>query len=105
MTIQSFEGVVTEVCEETFWADIFDLTVRTNSQESAEILISAVPESDQDLIEPGAVFYWDITEVDGKQKNEIRFVRRNGLKKRIEIPVGTVPSRTCLSIEAEGTFV
>ncbi|HZZ80583.1 MAG TPA: hypothetical protein VFE62_18915 [Gemmataceae bacterium] len=78
--LQQFEGKVTEVYEDqTFRADLIDLTDKTSEQESAEFPMEEIHPSDRDLIAPGAIFYWimgyETTPSDYKRVSEIRLRR------------------------------
>lgn len=56
--LQKWKGVVVEVRQDTFLAQI--VSIDENSSQEAEIYIEEVGQEDQALIEPGAVFYWTI---------------------------------------------
>jgi hypothetical protein len=58
--LQQWEGVVTEMDGETFWAELRDLTDNTSNREVVEIYFGEVAEQDKPLIAPGAVFYWSV---------------------------------------------
>lgn len=55
-----FEGRVTEVFEDSFGADLFE--VGTNNREWAVIIIDKIPENQRAYIAEGAVFDWKISE-------------------------------------------
>lgn len=57
--IQKWEGYVTEVTEDSFWARLAVL-VGEEGDLDAEILLNAVDKEDLPLVTPGAVFYWSI---------------------------------------------
>ncbi len=57
--LQEWEGYVLEVAETTFTARLVALDDKSPNQE-AEIYLEQVDEGDHWLIEPGAVFYWNI---------------------------------------------
>jgi hypothetical protein len=58
--LQSFEGLVQEVGQDSFWAELLDLTTPTNPPETIELPLSEISKPDQHLLEPGSVFYWSI---------------------------------------------
>jgi hypothetical protein len=65
---QRWEGVVTEVDEETFTAILTDLTNPQNPDEEAVFgwdELADLPEEDLRLVKPGASFYWVV----GSQKS------------------------------------
>lgn len=79
--LQQWEGIVTDVRIDSFYADLLDLTDRTKPREVAEISLDEIAEADHDLLLPGCVFYWIIgyqtSEGGTKERvSEIR-VRRN----------------------------
>ncbi len=57
--LQRFEGTVLCVSEDSFTARLVDKTNR-RPQEEAEFPLVEVMPGDQDLVRPGAVFYWVI---------------------------------------------
>lgn len=56
--LQQFEGIVLEIDDESFWAELRDLTNEYNPLESAEFAIAQVSPADRGLLMPGCVFYW-----------------------------------------------
>ena len=58
--LQQWEGVVSDVGEETFIGVIRDLTTPQSERERVELELADVSPSDRDLLCPGAVFYWSI---------------------------------------------
>jgi hypothetical protein len=58
--LQQWEGIVTEIDNETFWAELRDLTDPTPNREVVEIYNREVDDQDKALVAPGAVFYWSI---------------------------------------------
>jgi len=58
--LQQFEGVVSEVAEDAFWADVYDLTEPSRPREVHELPLREIPQADRDLLVPGGVFYWCI---------------------------------------------
>ena len=77
--LQQWEGVVSEVADDTMWADLYDLTDRSNPLEVVEIPLEEIDVADQPLLRPGSVFYWcigyDDTSGGRRRVSEIR-VRR-----------------------------
>jgi len=82
---QKWEGIVTDVCDGSFWAELHDLNNRHNPVEIAEILMSKIPEEEHQYIEEGAVFYWNIGywKKDGKCFSEFKFLRPTVWTKRM----------------------
>lgn len=58
--LQQWEGIVSELGDTTFWADLEDLTNQNMPRESVEISKNELDEVDRSLLQPGAVFYWAI---------------------------------------------
>lgn len=56
---QKYEGVVTNVTDDSFWATLHNLTEKTNDDE-AEFSIEEVSDEDIKMIAKGSVFYWNI---------------------------------------------
>lgn len=78
--LQQWECVVSEVTDDSVWADITDLTDRSRSDEVVELPMDEFPLADRDLLVPGGVFYWAIgyEQTKGGQVrrvSEIRFRR------------------------------
>lgn len=59
VSLQKWEGVVTEVGKDIFRARLLDLT-EENPEEEADFSIDEVSEDDRSLIKPGGVFYWSL---------------------------------------------
>jgi hypothetical protein len=77
--LQQWEGVVTDVCKDSFNVDLYDLA-QNHKTAVAELSILEVPESDRQLVGIGSIFYWSIayeTTSGGqlKRMSEIRFQR------------------------------
>lgn len=84
-SLQKWEGVVTDVLEDSFTARVHDLT-RRGLEEEAEFFKDEISQDDLGLIQPGAVFYWNIGYYDSKsgqrtRQSLIRFRRLPGLSK------------------------
>lgn len=78
--LQQWECVVTQVCEDSFLAELADLTEPGNPLELAEFSFEEVSLDDRKLLEVEAVFYWCIgytTSKSGQVQriSEIRFKR------------------------------
>lgn len=72
ISLQKWRGMVIENNGDTFLAKLTDLNGKAPDEE-AEILISEVSEDDKKLLQPGAVFYWNIgyhTTSYGQRKRE-----------------------------------
>jgi hypothetical protein len=79
VSLQKWEGVVLEVLDDSFLARLVDLT-NGGSDEEAEFALEEVTPEDRVLVEPGAVFYWNIgynDSISGQRTrvSEIRFRR------------------------------
>jgi hypothetical protein len=59
ISLQKWEGVVTEIGKEFFFARLYDLTNKGNEEE-AEFSVDEISEDERDLFVSGAVFYWNI---------------------------------------------
>lgn len=58
--LQQFEGVVTRVESDSFWADLYDITVSSRPMEVVEIDLEQLCDDDIPILQPGSVFYWCI---------------------------------------------
>ena len=58
--LQQWEGVVTEVDDNSVYGTLSDLTNLSNGEELVELPIDDIPEADRILLVAGAVFYWSI---------------------------------------------
>lgn len=58
--LQQWEGTVTKVTPEEFFALLRDLTQSARPEEQASFPVEEVPDADHSLVVPGAVFYWTI---------------------------------------------
>ncbi|MFA6055608.1 MAG: hypothetical protein WC769_09555 [Thermodesulfovibrionales bacterium] len=59
VSLQKWEGIVTEVGKDIFHARLLDLTEK-NPEEETDFSIDEVSEDDRSLIKPGGVFYWSL---------------------------------------------
>ena len=75
--LQQWEGVVTEISEDSLLAELLDLTDPAKPREIVEIPRNEIPDADQDLLLPGCVFYWIIGfEIsNGGQKGRVSEIR------------------------------
>lgn len=85
--LQSWEGRVEEIKGEDFIATLLDKTDPTNPEEGVELSLHEVSEEDQNLVRPGAVFYWSIGYEDSpgfprQRISKIRFRRLPGWTKQ-----------------------
>ena len=79
--LQQWEGVVSEIGDEFFKAELLDLTDSSKPREIVELPLEDFPDADRPLLVPGCVFYWTMgyLTTDSGQKSrtsDIR-VRRN----------------------------
>jgi len=58
--LQQWEGVVSEITEDSVWADLVDLTDRTRAEEVVELPLAEICPADRPILRPGSVFYWAI---------------------------------------------
>lgn len=58
--LQAWVGVVTEVADAEFQAELHDQTNPERSREVASFLVEEVSNEDHELIAKGAVFYWSV---------------------------------------------
>lgn len=75
--LQTWEGTILEISEDECRAIIRDRTTPENPDEEITFSIEEIPESDQPLALPGAVFYWSIgydDRLDG-QRNRVSSIR------------------------------
>jgi hypothetical protein len=79
---QQWEGTVVSIDGDSFSVTLRDLTDASVPEESAELLLEDVSDSDRELLEPGAVFYWSVgyeeTFRGRERKSIIRFRRLPG---------------------------
>jgi len=71
ISLQKWEGVVTEVGDDYFVAKLYDLTKKGNEEE-AEFALEEISEDELDLVVSGAVFYWNIGYHDSYTGQRIR---------------------------------
>lgn len=70
--LQHWECVVSEVTENSVWANIVDLTDRSRPEEVVELPLEDFVEADRHLLAEGCVFYWAI----GYQKSKAGQISR-----------------------------
>lgn len=58
--LQQWEGTVTDADDDTFWADLRDLTTPSSPTEIVEVPVAEIAVSDRTLLQPGSVFYWSV---------------------------------------------
>ncbi|MGA1826417.1 MAG: hypothetical protein ACMUIP_17320 [bacterium] len=63
ISLQKWEGIVLKRMKESFLARLIDLT-NDGPDEEAELPIAEISAEDLSLIEPGAIFYWNIGYLD-----------------------------------------
>lgn len=80
-SLQKWEGIVQEVNEDYFVAKLIDLTSGL-TDEVAEFPLEEISEDDKKLVEPGAVFYWNI----GYQISQSKQKRRTSLIRFRRLP-------------------
>ncbi len=93
---QQWEGTVVEILEDSFVATLKDLTDSSNPEESSELFLDDVGETDRPLLEPGAIFYWSVGYEDTprgrERKSIIRFRRLPGWSARSLVAAKTKAS-------------
>lgn len=58
--LQQWEGVVSEITDESIWAELRDLTRQSPAIEVVELPLEEIPRADRPLLRIGGVFYWSI---------------------------------------------
>jgi hypothetical protein len=71
VSLQQWEGVVVHIRGDSLIARLADLTAK-GLEEEAEIPIEELPEEETELIEPGAVFYWNVGYYESPRGQRIR---------------------------------
>lgn len=77
--LYEFSGEVIEVCENSFWASLQDLTQPCLPVEVAEIKCEALDSKDRGKLQCGDVFIWRI---DGEGNSKIIFHRNKRLSQK-----------------------
>lgn len=75
--LQKWEGTVKEISERECISVIRNLTTPENPDEEMAFSFEEIPQSDGDLVAPGAIFYWYIgyeDRIDG-QRNRVSSIR------------------------------
>lgn len=85
--LQGWEGLVTQVSDDSFMSIITDKTNSDNDQEEVELDLGEIPEEDLRFVRAGALFYWSVGYEDGlgiprQRVSRIRFKRLPGLTTR-----------------------
>lgn len=70
--LQTWEGVVTSVSDDSFKAQLRDKTSPGTAPEVVELDLEDVARSDRDLAVDGAIFYWTIGYIDSAGGQRIR---------------------------------
>ncbi len=87
--LQQWEGLVTDVGTDSFWAELTDLTDSTKANEVAEILLAEISPEDRPLLVPGCVFYWsigyEISRGGQIENRSVIRVRRNPLWSKLQL--------------------
>lgn len=104
VSLQKWEGIVIEVKKDIFLARLHDLT-KENPEEEAEFPLEEISPEDKKLLQPGAIFYWNIGYLDsrtGQRKREsiIRF-RRIPAWREEEIEVAKQEAQALLKLISE----
>lgn len=98
--LQKWEGVVTEVRQDTFLSRLVPM-VGEGSDQEAEIYVEEIDQEDRELIELGAVFYWTIGYLDrpsGRMRaSAIRF-RRLPVWTRRELQIAKIEAAKLKSL-------
>ncbi len=58
--LQQWEGTIVQLTNDSFWAELSDLTTRCEPVETVEIPFAEVSPGDKPLLAEGNVFYWSI---------------------------------------------
>ena len=61
--LQKWEGTILQVLEDSFLARLVDLS-NSGPDEETELPLEEVSDADRSLVEPGAIFYWNIGYID-----------------------------------------
>lgn len=69
--LQKWEGIVLQVTDEVFVGRLLDL-MHHSPDEEAEFPLEEVPPGDSALVEPGAIFYWNIGYLETRSGQRIR---------------------------------
>lgn len=91
--LQQWEGVVSEISGDYFWADLKDLSGLSKNSEVVELPLSDISEKDKDILKVGSVFYWSI----GYEKKEYGQITRIS-----EIRVKRAPKWTTRMLDQAG---
>ncbi len=62
IALEKWEGAVTEICESSFFADLYNK--KSNTVEEAEFSKEEISDQDFALLKTGAIFYWSIGYLD-----------------------------------------
>lgn len=78
--LQQFEGTVTQITQDGFCADLYDLTDVERPVEVAEIMLDEFSAEDRTLIDAGSIFYW-IVGIETSPAGQIRRVSEMRLRR------------------------
>ena len=98
--LQQWEGVVTEVGDETFFAELDDLTDSSRPIEIVELSLDEIAVEDRPLVKNGACFYWSI----GYETSPGGTIRRVSEIRLKRVPKWSRRSIEALEREAESLF-
>lgn len=75
--LQQWEGVVTDITESTFCANLIDLTDPSNPEEMVELSLDEISWADKEILVAGSIFYWTISHAwsPGGQKSRVSEIR------------------------------
>ncbi len=98
--LQRWEGIVTDVDSDSFWAELKDLAETDYPLELIEMPVAEVHSDDRRLITPGACFYWSI----GIRTNDRQVITRVSEIRFQRLPAWTIRSIAAAKREAETKF-
>jgi hypothetical protein len=98
--LQQWEGVVTEVCTDTFFAELDDLTDTCRPVDIVELSLNEIAMEDRELVREGACFYWSI----GYETSPGGTIRRISEIRMKRVPKWSRRSLEKLEREAESLF-
>jgi hypothetical protein len=83
--VQHWEGLVEEVCPETFWARLIPI-IGEGPEVAAEIKIEEINEDELEFIKPGAIFDWVISRdsLTGEGEGKIEFRKEFWTQEQLE---------------------
>ena len=72
ISLQKWEGIVLSVSKDSFTARLIDLSHNTSTREICELTINEIAPEDIDLLDVGAIFYWNIGYYDSSRGQRFR---------------------------------